>query len=187
MALEFPDEPNIEMLDDQYMLGESLLVAPVIGEGKRSRPVYFPRGTWYAFDRPDVRVEGPGFTDVKAPLEKVPLFVREGSIIPRYTHHPQHLKGGLPKRLGVDLYPGRRRTSVSYTDEDTRFSMSAGTHGGVIRFTMARVPVTVTVSAKGLRNARVTSSSPTLGVRKTSSSTSVTVEGRAGISLSVRE
>ncbi|MEM8987945.1 MAG: hypothetical protein AAGC95_14610, partial [Pseudomonadota bacterium] len=45
--LNYPDDPDTWDLSDQYMLGDSLLVAPILEEGADSRPVYFPEGDWY--------------------------------------------------------------------------------------------------------------------------------------------
>jgi hypothetical protein len=113
----------------------------------------------------------------------MPLFVREGAIIPRYIHHPQHLKCALANRIGVDLYPGARRSSVSYTDDEIRFSMNAGTHRGVVRFTMGRASVMVMIKAMGLPGARVSSPKQTLSPRHTSSAAVVSVDARDGLSL----
>ena len=52
MVLEFPAEPRIDAIDDQYMLGPELLVAPVFQPGARARMVYFPTGSWWPLDRP---------------------------------------------------------------------------------------------------------------------------------------
>ncbi len=66
---------------DQYLLGPDLLVAPVVVEGQTSRMVTFPPGTWFNFwtGQPTV---GPTTEAVDAPLETLPLFVREGAILP---------------------------------------------------------------------------------------------------------
>ena len=92
MALEFPDEPNVHTLDDQFALGPDLLVAPVIDEGARSRSVYFPRGRWRALEHPRTEIEGPGFHMIAAPLDYIPVFVREGGSVPMLTVDVQHLK-----------------------------------------------------------------------------------------------
>ncbi len=92
MALEFPDEPNVHTLDDQYALGPDLLVAPIIVEGTRSRSVYFPRGKWRELEHPEIAIAGPGFHQVNAPLDYIPVFVREGSAVPMLTRDVQHLK-----------------------------------------------------------------------------------------------
>lgn len=82
MHLEYPDEPGTEYVDDQYLLGPDLLVAPVFAPGARERAVYFPSGAWLDWDDPSRRYEGPRYHRVPAPLERIPLFRREGADIP---------------------------------------------------------------------------------------------------------
>jgi alpha-D-xyloside xylohydrolase len=66
---------------DEYMFGDDLLVAPVLERGARSRSVVFPPGRWVDFFDGHA-ASGPGTTEVDAPLGALPLFVREGAIIP---------------------------------------------------------------------------------------------------------
>lgn len=87
LHLEFPDDPEVIPINDEYMLGPSLLVAPVIEEGADSRDVYFPKGTWFPLAGGAV-VRGPGWRIVEAPLSDIPVFVRAGSIIPRLAQAP---------------------------------------------------------------------------------------------------
>lgn len=66
---------------DTYLLGDALLVAPVVEEGARTRRVTFPAGRWFGwFD--DEALEGGATHEVSAPLERLPLFVRAGAVIP---------------------------------------------------------------------------------------------------------
>jgi len=80
MWLEFSDDPVAPSLDRQYMLGPSLLVAPVFNEVGRCR-VYIPAGRWYDFwtNEPSL---GPAHLELEVPLERIPLFVRDDSILP---------------------------------------------------------------------------------------------------------
>jgi alpha-D-xyloside xylohydrolase len=80
MWLEFPEDPVVSGLDRQYMLGPSLLVAPVFNDEGRCR-VYLPPGRWHDFwtNQPTL---GPTHLDLNVPLERMPLFVRDDSIIP---------------------------------------------------------------------------------------------------------
>ena len=80
MCLEFPEDPVAPGLDRQYMLGPSLLVAPVFNEEGRCR-VYLPAGRWYDFWTNEVST-GPAHLHLEVPLERIPLFVREDSILP---------------------------------------------------------------------------------------------------------
>lgn len=80
MILEFPDDPACDYLDRQYMLGDSLLVAPVF-TSDGSVQYYVPAGRWTHFLTGDV-VEGPAWIHEKYPFKSLPLFVRPGSVIP---------------------------------------------------------------------------------------------------------
>lgn len=68
-------------LDDAFLLGEHLLVAPILEEGKRERNVLLPPGDWYNFWDDRVLL-GPGPERLAAPLERIPLFVRGGTLLP---------------------------------------------------------------------------------------------------------
>jgi len=65
---------------DQYMMGDSLLVAPVFA-GETEREVDFPEGPWFDFYT-GARVGDGGSRSVSAPLERIPLFVRDGGVVP---------------------------------------------------------------------------------------------------------
>ncbi len=97
LALETPDEPNVHTLDDQFFLGDRMLVAPVLELGAVKRTVYFPVGLWVALEDENQRYEGPGFQSVAAPLDRIPVFVRVGVPLPLFETVPQHLKGDLPR------------------------------------------------------------------------------------------
>ncbi len=76
MVFDFPDDPD--MLDrwDQFMLGPSLMVAPVWRSGERSREVILPAGEWeWLWDRSQTWM-GPATITVDSPLDTIPAFVR---------------------------------------------------------------------------------------------------------------
>jgi len=85
MWLEFPDDPGTYHLDQQYMLGPDLLVAPVLNEEGRCH-VYLPPGRWYDFWGV-ATVDGPRYLDLTVPLERLPLYVRDDSILPFAPDH----------------------------------------------------------------------------------------------------
>ena len=74
-------DPDLWDIEDEFLLGDSLLVAPVVEEGAASRQVMLPSGGWYSF-WDDVLLRGPGAFTLPAPLEQIPLLVRAGSILP---------------------------------------------------------------------------------------------------------
>lgn len=81
LMLEYPHDPECERLDDQYLVGTDILVAPVLEEGAFARSVYLPDGGWYDFWTRE-RFEGGRRINVEAPLDRLPLFVRAGAAIP---------------------------------------------------------------------------------------------------------
>lgn len=83
LLFEYPSDEEAYQIDDEFMVGPFLLVAPVLKEGSRSREVYLPAGRWYDFWTDRV-CEGPGRRVVEAPLDRVPLFVRAGAILPMW-------------------------------------------------------------------------------------------------------
>lgn len=66
---------------DEYLFGDDLLVAPVIERGARQRQLYLPPGRWLNWWTGEV-LEGPGQVTVAAPLDRLPLFLREGGVVP---------------------------------------------------------------------------------------------------------
>ncbi|MCX6127698.1 MAG: hypothetical protein NTX25_01380 [Proteobacteria bacterium] len=92
MVLEFPDEPGVSQIEDQYMLGSELLVAPIIHPGQRERWVYLPKGTWRSLENPQEEWEGFRYIKVSCPLNYIPVFFRADSVIPMWKEAPSHLK-----------------------------------------------------------------------------------------------
>ena len=82
LFMDFPDDPKVADLGDEYMFGPAFLVAPVTEQGATSRAVYLPAGAdWYDFWTNE-RFHGGQTINVAAPIDKLPLFVRAGSIVP---------------------------------------------------------------------------------------------------------
>ena len=77
----FPDWREALDIDDQFFLGNSLMVAPVITENCHARMVIIPPGEWYSY-WDDKKVSGPASIEIPIDLENIPVFVRAGSILP---------------------------------------------------------------------------------------------------------
>jgi alpha-glucosidase (family GH31 glycosyl hydrolase) len=76
--LAFPGDAQAAKQDQEWMLGDGVLVAPVVEEGATARDVYFPKGCWEAGDTGD-RYHGPASARVVAPLARLPYFFRCGT------------------------------------------------------------------------------------------------------------
>lgn len=80
LVLDFPDDPTVFNISDQYLFGESLLVAPLLDPTGRRR-VYFPAGHWRDWWSGEI-ISGPCWRTLETPLDSFPLYIREGGLIP---------------------------------------------------------------------------------------------------------
>jgi alpha-glucosidase len=74
-------DPRLAGVDDAFLLGDHLLVAPVLHEGARTRRVPLPKGSWYPLDGAEL-LEGGRNVEVPAPIDHTPVFVRAGAVLP---------------------------------------------------------------------------------------------------------
>ncbi|CQR57435.1 glycoside hydrolase family 31 protein [Paenibacillus riograndensis] len=79
---DFPQDPAAWDIEDQYMFGPDLLVAPVLGEGERARKVYLPSGSEWTHVYTGTAYAGGQAIRIDAPLTQIPLFVRDGAVLP---------------------------------------------------------------------------------------------------------
>ncbi|MBC7098527.1 glycoside hydrolase family 31 protein [Candidatus Bipolaricaulota bacterium] len=82
LFFDFPEDETAYEVEDQYMFGSDILVAPVLWEGARTRRVYLPKGTNWRDPYTDRHHSGGGWVERPAPLEAIPVFLREGAEIP---------------------------------------------------------------------------------------------------------
>jgi alpha-glucosidase len=80
--LEYPADDETFTADEQFMFGKELLIAPVVKKGAMTKQVYFPEGTWIDYNDKKTTYTGEEWHTVEAPLERTPVFVKSGSIIP---------------------------------------------------------------------------------------------------------
>jgi len=100
LYLHYPNELNTITIKDQFLLGDRVMVAPVLESGATSRQVYFPSGNWYDFETGKLAATGPTTITVNAPLNHLPIFVKEGSILPLYNQ--PHIETLVKNVAGVN-------------------------------------------------------------------------------------
>jgi alpha-D-xyloside xylohydrolase len=121
MAVGFPDDPAVTYLDRQYMLGDDLLVAPVMSAAG-DVSFYVPAGRWTRFGTTEV-IEGPAWVNENHAFDSVPLLVRPGAVIPlgNRTDRPDY-----DYRDGVTLRIFGPSSSTPVTVGDTTFVVTPG-------------------------------------------------------------
>lgn len=82
LFFDFPDDPESANINDEFLFGPDLLVAPVLQEGMRSRNVYLPGGTIWTDARTGQTFEGGHDLIAEAPLERIPLYLRANARLP---------------------------------------------------------------------------------------------------------
>ncbi len=132
LVMDFPNDEKVRDIADEYMFGPSLLVAPVTEYKARTRSVYLPAGVrWYDFYTGKA-YDGGREIDAAAPLKHMPLFVKEGSILP----------------IGPNIqYTGQKPdapiTLTVYTGKDGHFDLyeDDGTTNAYLHGAWSRIPV----------------------------------------------
>jgi len=124
LPLDFPNDPRVADLRDEYMFGPAFLVAPVTEQGATRREVYLPAGAdWYNYWTNE-RVKGGQTITVEAPIDRIPLFVRAGSIVPlgaavESTHEVQAIEK-------VRVYPGADASFTLFNDDGKTYAYEQG-------------------------------------------------------------
>ena len=135
-VLEYPADPRSTTAEYQYLLGDSLLIAPVIEPGAVKRTLYLPHGDWVNYWTGE-HLAGGADVIVPAPLEQIPMLVRAGSILPFKPEaetasfnwsDPALLSGSLVWKV----YPPANRSAAagSFTLPDGTGAELSGTTGG---------------------------------------------------------
>jgi alpha-glucosidase (family GH31 glycosyl hydrolase) len=115
LVLNYPDDPQVWELASEFLWGDDILVAPVTRGGVTHWPVYLPKGLWHDFWTNEV-FRGPVWVSIPAPLDRLPLFVRSGAILP-LGPVTQRWDGRLPSEMTIVVYPEGRSSFTLYEDD----------------------------------------------------------------------
>lgn len=139
LPFDFRHDPRVRDIRDQYMFGPAFLVCPVtepmyyetgsapIEGAKKSRSVYLPEGSsWFDFWTGDA-FEGGRTLEADAPLERIPVFVRSGSIVP-VADGLQYAGDRSDDPLYVRIYAGRDGSIDYYEDEGDGYGYERGSY-----------------------------------------------------------
>jgi len=126
MWINFPEDENTHAVDEQFMLGDGILVTPVVEEGAREVEGYFPRGLWYnLFSREMLDSEGEKIT-LSAELEEVNVHVLGGSILGLKTDGGMTTVDSAMSGYEIVVALGREGSSVGELYVDDNNSVDVG-------------------------------------------------------------
>jgi alpha-glucosidase len=135
LLLNYQDDPNTYNLDDQFMIGGDLLVAPIMKPDVTRRRVYLPPGIWYNYWT-NQKYTGPTTLTLDVPLDMVAMFVRGGAIVP--SGPSLKYVGEKPTDpITFDIYPDEKGSASTELYEDDGISPAYKT--GVFRRTAVTV------------------------------------------------
>jgi alpha-glucosidase len=123
LLYDFPNDTHTYTLHDQVMWGPSLMAAPICRPGVDHRAVYLPEGVWYDWWTGEM-CEGSTHILAHAPLERMPLYVRAGAIIPMQPVM-QYVDEQPPNELRLRIYPGTGEYTL-YEDDGHTFDYQSG-------------------------------------------------------------
>jgi alpha-glucosidase len=123
LLYDFQHDPTARETDDQFLLGDALLVAPVMKPGQTARSVYLPEGTWYDWHTGAAHA-GERYVTAQAPLEQIPLFARGGCVIACHAKSLQstaeHQSSALELHVFVPAADGETRSTLHEDDGKTK-------------------------------------------------------------------
>lgn len=123
LVLHYEKDIKVQELNDEFLFGENILVAPILEQGKRYRTVYLPEGQWIDYWTKEV-IKGEQVIIKEAPLDTCPIYIKEGSIIPNYPDQ-NYVGEAEVKELTLDIYPGKGKYT-HYIDDGESFNYKSG-------------------------------------------------------------
>jgi alpha-glucosidase len=121
----FPADAATHSQSGEFMLGQSMLVAPVVTEGAVTRRLYLPAGANWIDYNTDAAYIGGQQIDVSAPLQQMPLFVRAGSVVPLGPVR-QHAAHVVDESLLLDIFPGANGSFTLHDDDGATTAYRSG-------------------------------------------------------------
>jgi alpha-D-xyloside xylohydrolase len=145
LVMDFRDDVRAQNIGDQFLYGPAILVNPVTEPGATSRRLYLPAAKWYDFWT-GASMQGPSTINADAPLDKMPLYVRAGSILPMGPDI-QYSTEKPADPIELRIYAGADGSFTLYEDENDNYNYEKGVHA-TIPLTWNDATHTLTIGAR---------------------------------------
>lgn len=141
LVMDFAEDKNVLEIGDQFMFGPNLLINPVTEYKARSRKLYLPANTgWYNLYEGTYQTGGRHI-EADAPYERMPIFVKEGAILP-FGPEIQYTTEKPADIITLYVYGGKDGSFELYEDENTNYNYEKGQY--------ARIPISYDEASKTL-------------------------------------
>ena len=152
LVFDYQDDPAVRDLDDQFLLGADLLVAPVVHAGQTARQVYLPANGWYDWHTGQP-VGQRRYLLTPTPMDRIPIYARAGALIPMWPQAPASTSGHHPTvielHLFVPLADGVTSALLQEDDGQTFAAESGQRYRTAFEVSRRGARVTVTASVDG--------------------------------------
>jgi alpha-glucosidase len=158
LVMDYTTDANVYGIEDQWMFGPNMLVAPISLEGISKRNIYLPEGTWYDWSSQKTFAGGQTI-EYEADLSKIPVFVKEGAIIPQ-REIQNYTNENPASMMTLNVYPKQTGEASSfnlYEDDGQTYKYEKGESANTLITTSSiRENVTLEISAmKGSFDGRI--------------------------------
>ena len=129
LVYEFQNDENVYDSSFDFMFGRDILVANVLEKGAKTRSVYLPKGTkWYDWSNKFACYEGGQTIEVPVDMTSIPMFLREGAIIPMADNQLMSMERDCVKNLHLVMVPGEDRVYTCYEDDGVTNDFKQGVY-----------------------------------------------------------
>lgn len=124
LVFEFQSDGTARDREDEYLLGNDLLVVPVVKSGVTARQVYLPEGTWFDWHSGEKHA-GQQFLIAATPMEQIPVFARGGAVIPMWPQAPASTANHQPQSIELHIFvPDEDGDFHSFLHEDDGLTLA---------------------------------------------------------------
>jgi alpha-glucosidase len=155
LVLEYPNDRQVYNLCDQFMVGASLLVAPILRPSTEYRSVYLPEGEWLDYWSGE-RLTGGRHILAHAPLDTLPMYVKAGAILPELTDDSWKPVMNERSSIALSIYPGAAGSESRgqwYEDDARTYGYENGAYNlldTTVKFDQRSVTLKLAYQVKGL-------------------------------------
>jgi alpha-D-xyloside xylohydrolase len=125
LVMDYRTDENVKTIDNQFMFGQSMMINPITSAGVTKRTVYLPEGNWYDFWTGE-QYNGSQTINTDAPIDKIPVFVKAGSIVPMGPEIMYADESIDP--IEIRVYKGANGNFTLYEDEGDNYDYEKGSY-----------------------------------------------------------